>query len=602
MTERSAIETAAAIARGESSARAEVEAAIARIEARDGAINAVVVRDFDRARAAADQADAAFAGGERRPLLGVPMTVKEAFNVAGLPTTWGFEQHRNFIAGEDAVAVKRLKAAGAIILGKTNVPVGLADHQSANPVYGRTLNPLDPGRSPGGSSGGSAAAVASGMVPLELGSDIGGSIRVPAAFNGIWGHKPTYGALSADGHNFPGTDGHAPPMAVIGPLARDPDDLALALDLLADLPLPRPQLREPGQWRLLLLARHPFAATAAPVVDAVERVGAAFEAAGATVDRESDLLPDLSAQFGQYMPLLMTALSRGAAAPGQEPTIARPLVRAARRPGARRPRLAPPARPLRRRDRADDRDHRLPARRHAGRGAQDRDRGQDDALRPANGLRRPRRLSGPARNRAPGRRRCGADADRRPGDRRSVAGSPGDRDRPRRARSAARMRRIALILLLLLSACSRAPADDPRTEEAAIRHVIADMEAAWNRGDFRGYMAGFKNPDVIFVSRGQFQQGWQGTLDHYVRDYGGAPARRGHLHFWDIRVELLAPDAAQLISRYRLDGGDRPQEGINTRLMRKVGGRWVIALNHVSAREAAPAATSGPGNGGAAHH
>src|SRR3954452_17763477 len=127
MTERSALETAPAITGGGTGAGAETEAAIARIEARDGAINAVVVRDFDRARAAADQADSAFAGGERRPLLGVPMTVKEAFDVAGLPTSWGFAQHRNFVAGADAVAVKRLKAAGAIILGKTNVPLGLAD-------------------------------------------------------------------------------------------------------------------------------------------------------------------------------------------------------------------------------------------------------------------------------------------------------------------------------------------------------------------------------------------------------------------------------------------------------------------------------------------
>ncbi|MEA3047192.1 MAG: hypothetical protein QOJ53_1524 [Sphingomonadales bacterium] len=151
------------------------------------------------------------------------------------------------------------------------------------------------------------------------------------------------------------------------------------------------------------------------------------------------------------------------------------------------------------------------------------------------------------------------------------------------------MRSAALaFLLLLLAGCARAPAYDQAAEEQAIRQVIANMEAAWNRGDFRGYMAGFKYPDVVFVSRGQFQRDWQGTLDHYVRDYGGAPERRGRLHFWDVRVEMLAPDAAQLVSRYRLDGGERPQDGINTRLMRKVDGRWVIALNHVSAREAPP--------------
>jgi uncharacterized protein (TIGR02246 family) len=123
---------------------------------------------------------------------------------------------------------------------------------------------------------------------------------------------------------------------------------------------------------------------------------------------------------------------------------------------------------------------------------------------------------------------------------------------------------------------------DPEREKAAIVAVVTRMEAAWNRGDFQGYMAGFKQPDVVFVSKGRFQKDWQGTLDHYVRDYGGDPARRGRLHFWDLRVEILSPDAAQLIGRYRLQGGGQPQDGINTRLFRKVGGRWVIALNHVS--------------------
>ena len=142
-------------------------------------------------------------------------------------------------------------------------------------------------------------------------------------------------------------------------------------------------------------------------------------------------------------------------------------------------------------------------------------------------------------------------------------------------------------LLLAATACGPSSSFDAAAEETEIRRVIADMEAAWNRGDFHGYMAGFKNPDVVFVSRGQIQRDWQGTLDHYVRDYGGAPERRGQLHFSDIRIEMLSPDAAQLISRYRLERPLDPQDGINTRLMRKVDGRWVIALNHVSSKEPA---------------
>ena len=144
--------------------------------------------------------------------------------------------------------------------------------------------------------------------------------------------------------------------------------------------------------------------------------------------------------------------------------------------------------------------------------------------------------------------------------------------------------RLAFLGLLLAGLSVPAFADEA-AEEAAIRKVIADMEAAWNRGDFEGYMKGFLNPGVVFVSKGRFQDGWQGTLDHYVRDYGGDPARRGRLHFFDIRIEMLAPDAAQLVSRYELIRDRDPQHGINTRLMRKVGDRWVIALNHVSAVE-----------------
>lgn len=132
---------------------------------------------------------------------------------------------------------------------------------------------------------------------------------------------------------------------------------------------------------------------------------------------------------------------------------------------------------------------------------------------------------------------------------------------------------------------ARLSATQEQADKAAILRVITKMEAAWNRGDFRGYMEGFANPDVIFVSRGKFQNDWQGTLDHYVRDYGASVDTRGTLHFYDIRIEMLAPDAAQLISRYQLKRPRNTQDGINTRLMRKRGGKWMIALNHVSATE-----------------
>ena len=122
------------------------------------------------------------------------------------------------------------------------------------------------------------------------------------------------------------------------------------------------------------------------------------------------------------------------------------------------------------------------------------------------------------------------------------------------------------------------------TEEEAIREVIARMQAAWNRGDFRGYMEGFANPDVVFVSRGRIQRDWQATLDHYIADYGGAPASQGELAFSNIRIEMLAPDAAQLISDYNLVRAAGSQVGVNTRLMRKRGAQWVNPLNHVSHR------------------
>ena len=232
---RTAGELAKALADRKISARELLDAAIARIEALDPKINAVVVRDFDGARKAADEADAALARGERRPLLGLPMTVKEQFHIAGLPTTDGYPKFKDWKPDFDALAVQRLKAAGAVVIGKTNLPMGIRDWQSYNDIYGTTKNPWDLDRTPGGSSGGSAAALAAGFVPLELGSDIGGSLRAPAHFCGVFAHKPTLDLVPQRGAGPPQT----PPipvrgdLSVHGPMARSAADLSLELEVLA---------------------------------------------------------------------------------------------------------------------------------------------------------------------------------------------------------------------------------------------------------------------------------------------------------------------------------------------------------------------------------
>jgi ketosteroid isomerase-like protein len=145
-----------------------------------------------------------------------------------------------------------------------------------------------------------------------------------------------------------------------------------------------------------------------------------------------------------------------------------------------------------------------------------------------------------------------------------------------------------LLAILALMLAAPAPAASAAQDRAAILQTIGRMEAAWNRGDFRGYMAGFKNPDVVFISGGKFQDGWQGTLDHYIRDYGGSAERRGQLHFYNMKVDVLAPDAAMLIGQYRLVRGTRITEGVNTRLFRKVKDKWLITMNHVSAYDVTP--------------
>lgn len=303
------------------------DAAIARIEARDGAVNAVVYRDFDRARDAARAADAALARGERRPLLGVPMTVKEAHWVEGTPTTWGMEMWKDWRAPVDGVGIARVKAAGAVILGKTNVPPMLSDFQSDNPVYGRTNNPWDLSRTCGGSSGGSAAALAAGYVPLEFGSDIGGSIRIPSHFCGVFGHKPSYGAVPLRGHTPPGVDGPDVALAVIGPMARTAADLELALGVMAgpdvleatgySLAFGPPRHQRLADYRVLVLDNHPLAVTDAEIAGALNDLGDRLETLGARVDRHTDLLPDLAAAHGNFLGILNTVMTMGQ--PGARP-------------------------------------------------------------------------------------------------------------------------------------------------------------------------------------------------------------------------------------------------------------------------------------------
>lgn len=304
------------------SSRELVDTAIARIEALDPKINAVVVRDFDRARAAADAADAAIARGERTPLLGLPMTVKEQFGVAGLPTTWGFPEFRGWKPEVDALVVERLKKAGAIILGKTNVPINLADWQSYNEVYGTTNNPWDRARSPGGSSGGSAAALAAGYVPLELGSDIGGSLRAPAHFCGVFSHKPTLDLVPQRGGGPP----QAPvvpvrgDLSVFGPMARSAADLTLELSIIAGpdelmdgvgykLALPPSRRDKLADFRVLVVDEHPLCPTANNVKSALNDMAERLAKAGCTILRESATLPDLGLTGRVYRKLLSAFFS-----------------------------------------------------------------------------------------------------------------------------------------------------------------------------------------------------------------------------------------------------------------------------------------------------
>ena len=293
---RSARALVEAIRKRDISSLALLEHYVKRLEQFHPQVNAIVIRNVETARIRAKAADAALARGESwGPLHGLPMTVKESFGVVGLPTTAGSPTLRDHQPTANATAVQRLLDAGAIIFGKTNVPIWLNDFQSYNTIYGTTNNPWDVSRTPGGSSGGSAAALAAGLTALELGSDLGGSIRVPAHFCGVYGHKPSFGLVPRRGQIPPPSDRLSESdLWVVGPLARHADDLDLAMDVLAG-----PDEREGKAWRLSLpssrhhdLRAYRVAAwlndDAYPVDDAVIKVLKkaiqALRIAGVTVD------------------------------------------------------------------------------------------------------------------------------------------------------------------------------------------------------------------------------------------------------------------------------------------------------------------------------
>ena len=290
---RSARDLAALIRRGRMTSVELLDLYLDRVARHNPSVNAVIMVDRDRARRRARAADKALARGEIwGPLHGVPMTIKESFDVAGLPSTWGIPSLKDNIAAKNAVVVDRLLDAGAVLFGKTNVPLLLSDWQSFNAVYGTTNNPWDVARIPGGSSGGSAAALAAGLTGLDYGSDIGASIRNPAHYCGVYGHKPTFDIVPLRGHALPGK---LPKMdiAVAGPLARSAADLELALKLtagpdeieaaglrLALKPCPRKHLRD---FRVAVMLDHPTAEVDRAVQDRIAAVAAFAAKKGARV-------------------------------------------------------------------------------------------------------------------------------------------------------------------------------------------------------------------------------------------------------------------------------------------------------------------------------
>ena len=301
---------AAAIRAGEVGCRALLEQVIARIERIDPTLNAVVTRDFERAREAADAADAALARGDAvGPLHGVPITIKDALETAGLRSTGGAVELRDNVPAHDAPAVRAVRDAGAIVIGKTNLPRWSGDAQSFNAMFGTTCNPWDATRVPGGSSGGAAAAVATGMTSFEIGTDIGGSIRIPSAYCGVFGHKPSFGIVPSTGyldHEQGGTT--EADINVLGPIARSAEDLELLLGLLLrrDGALVPQLLPPPEDVRTLRVAAwldDPFCPVDTESLAVLEAAATALAASGVSVDRlaRPDIDPAQASGLGMFL-------------------------------------------------------------------------------------------------------------------------------------------------------------------------------------------------------------------------------------------------------------------------------------------------------------
>jgi amidase len=319
----SAAQLARLLAAGEIGAVELLDHFLERIARLDGPVNAVVALDRDRARARAAEADAARARGESwGPLHGLPMTVKDTYETEGLVTTSGAPELVGYVPTEDAESVARLKAAGAVVFGKSNTPLYAGDFETHNEVYGRTNNPYDPRRTVGGSSGGSAAVLAAGFAGLELGSDIGGSIRNPAHFCGVFGLKPTWGIVPIRGH-IPGPPGSRSraDVGVAGPMGRSAADLDLGLDVLAgpsdeDAPgwrLDLPPARNGGELRGLRVATwfdDPYTPIAGDVRFALDSAAAALDAAGAKVE-PATVPADLSELAGLWAQLALPTMTSG---------------------------------------------------------------------------------------------------------------------------------------------------------------------------------------------------------------------------------------------------------------------------------------------------